>query len=62
MSTVLEQVALLLSTRLRQGYVCLSLAQEAESKKDAGDAETTAAAKLCCSVLFFAVDYSLYGI
>lgn len=51
MSTVLEQVALLLSTRLRQGYVCLSSAREAESKKDAGEAETTAAAKLCSRVL-----------
>lgn len=59
MSTVLEQVALLLSTRLRQGYVCLSSAQEAGSKNDA---ETTAAAKLCSSVLFFADDYSVYSV
>lgn len=61
MNTVLEQVVLLLSTRLRQGYVCLSSAQEAESKKEAGDAEATAAPKLCGSVLFFAGDYSVYS-
>lgn len=61
MSTVIEQVALLLPTRLRQGYACLSSAQEAESKKDAGDAET-AAAKWCRSVLFFADDYSVSSI